>query len=199
MSAKQISETEKQRYGRDKNTVINRSYIEGGEYRKKFDAFSDNKELNRLAYRIAKKILSHRSGSSYEDMYWIDPDTLSIVARIVDSKIEGGIKYTRRINKIVRKKKGLITIHSHPHSLPPSYNDLFCNYKFGYSVGLIICHNGKIYMYSVNEHISKIYYGMLVGKYINRGYNKDEAYRLSLVDLNDSGQIVYKEVINNDV
>ena len=46
---------EEQRYGRNKETVINRSYIESGEYRKKFDRISDNAELNKLLYQLAKK------------------------------------------------------------------------------------------------------------------------------------------------
>ena len=38
---------EQQRYGRNKDTIINHTYIESGEYRNKFDGISDDKELNR--------------------------------------------------------------------------------------------------------------------------------------------------------
>ena len=67
---------EKQRYGRNKETIINHSFINSGEYRKKFDEISDDKELNRKIYQIAKKMLMHRSGTLLEDMYWIDIDSL---------------------------------------------------------------------------------------------------------------------------
>ena len=67
---------EEQRYGRNKETVINHSYIEGGEYRKKFDRISDDMELNKLLYQLAKKMPVHRSDTLYEDMYWIDPETI---------------------------------------------------------------------------------------------------------------------------
>lgn len=73
-------EIEEQRYGRNKNTSVNFSYIESGEYRRKFDAISNNIELNRLLYKLAKKMLKHRSGTLYEDMYWIDLDTLEVIA-----------------------------------------------------------------------------------------------------------------------
>lgn len=52
------NEAEFQRTGRNKSTQINNGYINGGEYRKKFDLLSDSKELNRLVYRLAKKDVS---------------------------------------------------------------------------------------------------------------------------------------------
>lgn len=60
---------EKQRYGRNKDTVINHSFINSGEYRKKFDRISNDRELNRMIYQIAKKMLNHRSGTMLEDNY----------------------------------------------------------------------------------------------------------------------------------
>ncbi len=75
------NEVEFQRTGRNKSTQVNNGYINGGEYRKKFDSLSDSKELNRLVYQLAKKMLEHRAGTEYEDMYWIDLDTLTVVAK----------------------------------------------------------------------------------------------------------------------
>lgn len=54
---------EGQRYGRNKDTSINHAYINSGEYRKKFDVISNNNELNRKVYQLAKKMLEHRSGT----------------------------------------------------------------------------------------------------------------------------------------
>ena len=54
---------EEQRYGRNKETLVNHTYIESGEYRRKFDNISDNAELNKLLYQLAKKMLTHRSGT----------------------------------------------------------------------------------------------------------------------------------------
>ena len=82
-------EIEEQRYGRNKDTIVNFSYIESGEYRRKFDSISDNIKLNRLLYQLAKKMLKHRSGTLYEDMYWIDIDTGEIVASEVNQKPPG--------------------------------------------------------------------------------------------------------------
>lgn len=38
---------EYQRYGRNKTTLVNKTYIDGGEYRRKFDSVSDNAEVNK--------------------------------------------------------------------------------------------------------------------------------------------------------
>ena len=46
---------EMQRKGRNKNTKIDQSYIDSGEYRKKFDLITDDKDINRLLYTFASK------------------------------------------------------------------------------------------------------------------------------------------------
>ena len=50
---------EYQRYGRNKNTLINKSYIDGGSYRKKYDKLTDNAEVNKALYDSAKAALKH--------------------------------------------------------------------------------------------------------------------------------------------
>ena len=67
---------ELQRYGRNKSTLVDSKYISSGEYRKKFDKITNNTELSRLLYSKAKEMLMHRSGTLYEDMYWIDAEKM---------------------------------------------------------------------------------------------------------------------------
>ena len=86
---------EVQRYGRNRKTIINHSYIDSGEYRNKFDQISDDKDLNRKVYQIAKKMLKHRSGTLFEDMYWLDINTLEVVASETKQKVESKIKYSK--------------------------------------------------------------------------------------------------------
>ena len=78
------SSKEEQRYGRNKETVIDHAYINSGQYRKKFDYISSDRSLNRLVYNLAKEMLYHRSGTRYEDMYWIDMNTVKIVYKVVE-------------------------------------------------------------------------------------------------------------------
>ena len=85
-----------QRYGRNKSTVVNQTYINGGQYRSKFDKISDDKLLNRKVYQIAKKMLTHRTGTLFEDMYWIYHDTMRIVASETEQRIASKIRYSKK-------------------------------------------------------------------------------------------------------
>ena len=105
---------EVQRYGRNKNTIVNHSYINRGEYRKKFDSISNDKALNRKVYQIAKKMLEHRSGTLFEDMYWLDLNTLEVIASETNCGIEEGIIYSESTKKTIKKCNNLLTISGLP-------------------------------------------------------------------------------------
>lgn len=149
---------EEQRYGRNKETLVNHSYIESGEYRKKFDRISDNAELNKLLYQLAKKMLWHRSGTLYEDMYWIDAENLCVVASETTCDLEQQIVYSEATRKAIRGKEGLVTIHSHPSSFPPSLADFNSNFVNGNGIGIVCGHDGRVYKYWAEEEIAEISY-----------------------------------------
>lgn len=95
-----LVEIEEQRPGRNKDTTVNYTYINSGEYKRKFDCISNNKKLSRILYKTAKIMLKHRSGTKYEDMYWIDLDSLSIIAKETNAGVEKQIMYSanERVN-----------------------------------------------------------------------------------------------------
>lgn len=192
-------EIEEQRYGRNKSTVVNQTYINSGSYRKKFDAISDNPQLNRLLYQLAKKMLIHRSGTLYEDMYWIDLDTIEVVGQEVERDIEEAVRYSRRTETVIKQHQNLLTIHTHPNSFPPSIADINSNYFNNYVVGIVICHNGKIYMYNADQNIAEAYYSMTLAEYQSQGYTDFAAQECTLKELSDKFQIQVKEVTDNDV
>ena len=193
-----MHENEEQRSGRNKETLINRRYINSGEYRKKFDFISNNKDLSRLLYSITKEMLIHRSGTLYEDMYWIDLDTISVVAREIKSIDPKRIEYSSFTKKIIQNYNGLLTIHTHPDSFPPSIDDFNSNFDHNYSIGLVACHDGKIYMYSANERLNENYYKLVVEEYIKNGYNESEAQYVALQEIQQNFDINFKEVVAND-
>ena len=92
---------EYQRYGRNKDTLVNKTYIDGGEYRRKFDDLSDNPAVNKALYECSKAALKHRSGTELEDMYWIDGKTGKIILSVTDSKEERAIIYTEKIKNTI--------------------------------------------------------------------------------------------------
>ena len=188
-------EDEEQRYGRNKETTINSTYINGGDYRRKFDAISESARLNRLLYFLAKRMLQHRSGTFYEDMYWIDLDTLKVVAKETSAKSQCEIVYSKKTKETISKYDNLLTIHSHPSGLPPSEGDLLSNYTNGYSVGIIVGHNGSIYKYRLSESIPNGYYGTMVAKYMKRGYNNYEAQKKALAEMQKMYKLDFEEVV----
>lgn len=185
---------EEQRAGRNKDTVVNHSYINSGEYKKKFDLVSNNKELSRVLYKIAKEMLRHRSGTKYEDMYWIDLDTLCIVAKEISTVVEKKIVYSTATEKEIKKYDNLLTIHTHPDSFPPSIDDLNSNFDHGYVAGIVVCHDGRLYIYSANERVNENYYKLVVEGYLKTGYNEDEAQILALSEIQKNFDINFKEV-----
>ena len=192
-------EIEEQRYGRNKNTSVNFSYIESGEYRRKFDAISNNIELNRLLYKLAKKMLKHRSGTLYEDMYWIDLDTLEVIAEETNMQVEESIVYSRRTENIIKNHKNVMTIHTHPNSFPPSVADLNSNFANNYKIGLIICHDGTIYEYSSTVKLEELYYDIKVANLKKQGYNEVEAQKYAMESLSNEIAVKVKEVMGNEI
>ena len=185
---------EEQRYGRNKETVIDHAYINSGEFRRKFDKISDNKKLNKLLYQLAKNMLEHRSGTLYEDMYWIDAETATIVAKEVTGSVKSKIVYSKGTLAKIRNKKGLITIHTHPSSSPPSISDLRSNYIYEYSLGIVCGHNGNVYTYFANEEIPKERYESLGGKFLNIFKSREKAQVLMLDELQKEFDVIVKEV-----
>ena len=187
-------EEESQRNGRNKETIINKAYIESGEYRKKFDLITSNKDLNRLLYNCAKQMLYHRSGTLLEDMYWIDADEVCVVAQEVNQTISSKVVYSNSTKRKIKTKRNLITIHTHPSSYPPSIEDLNSNYENEYTIGIVCCHDGRIYIYKSEIYIVPDYYKKVVEKYIKRGYNEFEAQEKALKRIQEQFPIMITEV-----
>lgn len=188
-------EKEETRPGRDKSTTINASYIASGEYRRKFDQITNNPDVNRLLYHLAKQMLQHRSGTHFEDMYWIDPKKCVVVAEELTSTVEGVVKYSEKLKRELFLYNGLITIHSHPNSFPPSIEDLNSNFSNSYRLGVIACHDGKVFVYNSEEEISRNYYGIKIASYKNSGYNEYEAQIMALTDCSKNFHINFREVV----
>ena len=158
----------------------------------------NDKKLNKLLYKIAKKMLLHRSGTEYEDMYWIDLINGKIVCKITDSKYKKKILYTTTIKKMIKKSENLLTIHTHPDSFPPSIDDINSNYDHNYEIGIVICHDGRVYMYSAEERINVNYYKLTVEDYLKNGYNEDTAQIEALKEMQKKFSIYFKEVTEDD-
>lgn len=185
---------EYQRYGRNKQTLINSTYINSGEYRNKFDKITDNKDVSRVLYSKAKEMLNHRSGTLIEDMYWIDGDTGKVVASILNETIESGILYTAQVKNAIQGKNNIISLHTHPSSMPPSIEDINSAFSNGYMLGLAICHDGTVYAYTSQEHVRAKIYDLYVQGFMETLRNEKEAQLKALEKLKKSFKINFWEV-----
>ena len=185
---------EYQRYGRNKDTIVNKTYIDSGEYRRKFDSLTDNPDVNKSLYDCAKTALKHRSGTELEDMYWVDSKTGNIVLSVTDSIDEQAIVYNDKIRNTIKGKADIITLHTHPSSMPPSIDDFNSCFNNEYEAGIIACHNGRVFKYSSKQTASKSLYNLYIGEYLDKGYNQFDAQLKALEKLKENHLIEFKEV-----
>lgn len=185
---------EYQRYGRNKDTLVNKTYIGSGEYRRKFDNLSDNPAVNKALYECSKAALKHRSGTELEDMYWIDGKTGKIILSVTDSQEERAIIYTEKIKNTISQNENIVTLHTHPSSMPPSIDDFNSCYKNKYDFGIVVCHNGRVFRYSSQQLVSKSLYNLYIGEYVDNGHTEFEAQIKSLEKLQENHMIYFEEV-----
>lgn len=187
-------DSENQRYGRNKNTLVNKSYIDSGEYRKKFDALSDNESVNKTLYDCSKAALKHRSGTINEDMYWIDGDTGKSICSVTDSVDDRGIRYSSKIENSIKNYNNVVTVHTHPGSMPPSISDFNSCNKYGYSFGIVACHNGKVFKYTSNQEVSEDLYNLYIVSFMDKGYSEYDAQYKTLCKIKENYLIDFWEV-----
>lgn len=185
---------EYQRYGRNKETVINSTYINSGEYRNKFDKITENTDINRILFTKAKEMLRHRSGTMFEDMYWIDGDTGKIISSSLNEQSTERIVYTPALKKALYGRTNLITMHTHPQSMPPSVEDFNSAFAHNYRSSLVICHDGTIYAYESKQEIQPSLQKLYIEEYIESGYTEKEAQLKGLEEIKRNYDIDFWEV-----
>ena len=70
-------------------------------------------------------------------------------------------RYMRITNQAL--SQGLLNL-----GYPPSINDLNSNFINNYGLGIVVCHDGKIFKYASNQEIKVDYYKMIVEKYLKK-------------------------------
>lgn len=130
-------------------------------------------------------------------MYWIDPVSGTVIAEETESNSEEEIVYSDKTFAKIKQYDTLITLHSHPNSYPPSISDLNSNCINNYSVGIVACHDGKIFRYASNQEIGVVYYEMIVEKHLKSGYNEYEAQIQALKELCTKFDIMIEEVTDD--
>ena len=135
-----------------KNTVVDSKLINSPEYRRRIDKISNITNVNRNIWKLSKDMLLHRSGTNFEDLAYIDEKTGKYEIN-KDYNAESRAKPNKKMDAMLKDAEPytIIGIHNHPGSSVPSMGDLLaCLYR-QYKCGVVVCHDGKIYKYFVDE------------------------------------------------
>lgn len=131
---------------------VDLSFIETRDYRT-LVRMSFGNDLPDRAIGDVKRILKHRSKTQFEDLYVYNLKTGSLIDSIVNSTVERGVKMTdrmcSRIEKAVQNGADVAMLHNHPGSSIPSAADFAALKSSGASFGVIACHDGSLYRYSI--------------------------------------------------
>lgn len=131
-------------------TVVSESLYSNPKWRANFNKLASNTAVNNSIRNISEQILKHRSGTFYEDMYFINAKTGKIEGYNTKSKSKCKVGSNASIEKALNKSNvDLIGIHNHPFSSVPSLSDLnVIASRSAQKFGVIICHDGTIFTYS---------------------------------------------------
>ena len=118
-------------------------------------------------------------------MHLIHLATKKVVGSQTHSADVGLVNYNESLYSAIERYGGesLISIHNHPYSSPPSSYDFTSSYNRGYRLGLIVCHDGDVYVYKAsNIRITRQLFADRIDIYQRRPYNMPEnvAYKTAL-------------------
>lgn len=135
-----------------KDTVVNTAEISSAGYRRKFTNITGENKISRVLWENALDMLDHRSGTKYEDLAFVDSKTGGAKINKNYDK-ENTASPSDSMKKMLRDAEphSIIAIHNHPGSSAPSYSDIMACKDRKYKYGLIVCHDGTIYKYSLDE------------------------------------------------
>ena len=158
------------------------AYINSDQYRAKFNSISKNPALNQAIYKYCKAAITHRSGSYKEDLTILRLDG-SFIGQ-TSGKVDNETHYSQKLKGAVAVEESytLVSVHNHGTNLPPSGADFTSAGNKKYAFGIVACHDGEVYVYSVKNAKPFVSSGFdeRVDKFKDRGYNIIDVYKRAL-------------------
>ncbi len=152
---------------------VDKAAVTSNAYKKMvYNAVDETPKVKRSVRDSIEKIYKHRSGSDMEDLYFIDSSTESIKTSTRGTE-PGTCAPTKPMKKMLSnaEERTIIGIHNHPRNSAPSVPDILTAGERKYKYGIVACHDGTLYKYTVIGEINKPMADSLLAIYERREYS----------------------------
>ena len=143
---------ERERLQKEYSNAVQTQLLNAPGFVDKFKGITGNDAVDNSIYECATKMLRHRNGTNYEDLYLIDANTGEVIHSLTTCDLEHGVDYDQRtlsaIKEAKKNNRQIIAVHNHPSGLPPSLDDGVSAFKNGYEQGVAVGHNLEVYRYT---------------------------------------------------
>ena len=187
---------EQERMQSSSDYAVPKDLVKSKEFRSKFDSMDSDKKIQRQYYQVAKKMLSHRSGTNGEDLYFYNTRTKKWYSSTTGTQA-GTPDYTEEIRRALQEseKDEIVSFHNHPLGMPPSAGDLNAALKNGYQKGYTIGHDGTVFEYTAPIFIiDEAVYNKRISLHAEKGDSEFQAQVNALLDLQEFYKFKFKEM-----
>lgn len=140
----------------DENDLSVSPVVNTQVYHDAFDRLPLRKSVCESAYKQAGRILNATNGTEKEYLVAISSRTGALIADNLDAPTSAYRKTGFRdsdMAKIMGQEDGVVLIHNHPMSLPPSYRDVLTTAENPrVEASLVVGHDGSLWYFSVKDH-----------------------------------------------
>lgn len=160
---------------------VDNAAVTSNAYKKTiYNAIDESPKVKRSVRDSIGKIYKHRSGSDLEDLYFVDSSTGSVRTSTRGTE-PSTCAPTKRMKKMLAdaEEGTIIGIHNHPRNSAPSLPDIMVAAERKYKYGIVACHDGTLYKYSVTGKVNEPMTESLLAIYEKREYIKIDEKLLS--------------------
>ncbi len=152
MEREQHFKTAAARRDAERMAVVDMEKVGGKSYRKNVEkAFG--KDMAPLAHEDMRRMLGHRSGTLYEDIYAYDLDAGVRIGSETSQRSTFSASIGKKLSNSIEGARDaghrVVIMHNHPGSSMPSLEDIRSVRNSGASFGVIACHDGSIIKFSI--------------------------------------------------
>lgn len=152
MEREQHFKTAAARRDAERRAVVNMEKVSGKSYRRNVERVF-GEEMAPLVHEDMKRMLGHRSGTLYEDIYAYDLDAHTRIGSETSQMATFSASIGKKLSNSIEESRDaghhVVIMHNHPGSSMPSLEDIRSVRNSGASFGVIACHDGSIIKFNI--------------------------------------------------